>query len=92
MQYTGSSFAQGLVTQWRAVLIPAVSRMTGDRLFPAPGHYATRVPDVVLERALVPVLRGIAWLLSLLRPLQRGSVHAYLLYVSVTLLILLLFK
>ncbi|MBI4082516.1 MAG: hypothetical protein HY423_07895 [Candidatus Lambdaproteobacteria bacterium] len=92
MQYTGSSFAQVLVTLWRTVLIPAVTRGTSDQLFPGPSHYATRVPDTVLERALLPGLRGIAWLLAWLRPLQRGSIHAYLFYVFLTLLILLLFK
>jgi formate hydrogenlyase subunit 3/multisubunit Na+/H+ antiporter MnhD subunit len=92
IQYTSSSFAQLLVGLWGWVLLPQVLFKRLDTVFPAIAGYSTRVPDTVLDRGVIPFLRGAAWLLSWLRPLQRGNVNAYLFYVFLTLLILLSFR
>jgi hydrogenase-4 component B len=92
IQYTSTSFAQLLVDLWRWVLLPQVVYKRLDSVFPALAGYSIRVPDTVLERGVIPFLRGAAWLFSWLRPLQRGNVNAYLFYVLLTLLILLLFR
>ena len=89
MQYTSSSFAEMLVGMFRWALRPSV-HVDGPRgLFPAKGHFTSHVPDTVLDRVLVPggrvATRGFHWL----RWVQRGSVHAYLLYILVTLVWLL---
>ena len=94
MQYTAASFAQLLVNLWRWVLVPEVRpRARGPlAVFPASGRFSSSVPDLVLERAILPVLRGTAWTLGWLRLLQRGRVQDYLLYVLVALLTLLLIR
>jgi hypothetical protein len=47
------------------------------------------VPDTVLDRFLLPVLRRLARLTLYARYLQQGRLQVYLLYVAVTLLVLL---
>jgi hydrogenase-4 component B len=94
MQYTAASFAQLLVNLWRWVLIPEVHPRTRGplTLFPPTGRFGSSVPDIVLDRAILPVLRGLAWTLGWLRLLQRGRVQDYLLYVLIALLTLLLIR
>ncbi len=91
MQYTASSFAQQFVDCSRLLLLPRTHLPATDALFPGPGRFDSHVPDVVLDRVLVPALRGIAMACNWLRGLQRGRVQIYLLYVFLTLLCLLLF-
>ena len=94
MQYTSASFAQLLVNLWRWALIPEIRpRARGPlALFPAGGRFASVVPDTVLDRAILPALRGIAWTVGWLRWLQRGRVQDYLLYILLALLTLLLVR
>lgn len=92
VQYTGSSLAQWLVTLWKWVLIPAMHRAPPAGVFPARAHFASHVPDTVLDRAVLPALRGVAWTFSWLRPLQRGDVNAYLFYVFAALILLLILR
>jgi hypothetical protein len=47
------------------------------------------VPDVVLDRAVRPVMRGVGHVFSRASWLQRASVNAYLLYILLTLVVLL---
>jgi hydrogenase-4 component B len=89
MQYTSSSFAEMLVGMFRWALRPSF-RLHGPRgLFPAKGQFASHVPDTVLDRVLVPGSRATARGFHWLRWVQRGSVHAYLLYILATLVWLL---
>jgi hydrogenase-4 component B len=92
MQYTSSSFADQLVGLYAWALRPKVHRPAVAGLFPAPAAFSSHVPDVVLDRLLVPAAhttgRGLGWF----RWLQRGSVHAYLLYILATLVWLLLWQ
>jgi hydrogenase-4 component B len=90
MQYTSSSFAEMLVDMFRWALRPTVHLHGPRGLFPTKGHFASHVPDTVLDRMLVPGSRATARGLHWLRWVQRGSVHAYLLYVLATLLWLLI--
>lgn len=89
MQYTSSSFAEMLVYMFRWALRPSVHVRGPRGLFPTKGHFTSHVPDTVLDRVLVPggraTVRGFQWL----RWVQRGSVHAYLLYILATLVWLL---
>jgi hydrogenase-4 component B len=90
MQYTASSFADGLVGGLRWALWPKVR---GGRLrgwWPADRPFQSQVPDVVLDRLAGPAFQTLSAGASLLRFLQSGKVHVYLLYVLLTLLTLLL--
>jgi hypothetical protein len=46
----------------------------------------------VLDRLMLPALRGMAWAAGWLHLLQQGRVQVYLLYMFLTLLILLLIR
>jgi hydrogenase-4 component B len=90
MQYTGSSFTQTLGSLFSWVLIPrrAIVRVVG--LFPRRERFRSDTPDTVLDRALLPLFWAIERVLSWARPIQRGSVQVYLLYMLSILLILLM--
>jgi len=92
MQYTASSFGQQFVSLLRWLLLPLVKAKHRDGLFPAAAAFHSHVPDVVLDRAVLPVLRGCAQACLWLKHLQGGRVNLYLLYVFLTLLVLLLLK
>ena len=90
MQYSASSFADGLVKLFRFGLWSKEHVQQDEGLFPDPGEYASHTPDLVLDRALSPAFSGMAWLFQWLRHLiQNGVVAIYLLYVAVTLIVLL---
>ena len=90
MQYTASSFADGLVGGMRWVLWPKVhgGNVTGS--FPVDQPFESHVPDPVLDRLADPVFRSLSAGATLLRFFQGGQLHVYLLYVLLTLLTLLL--
>ena len=89
MQYTSSSFAEMLVGMFRWALRPSIHLHGPRGLFPAKGHFTSHVPDTVLDRVLVPGSRAAGRGFHWLRWVQRGSVHAYLLYILATLVWLL---
>jgi hydrogenase-4 component B len=92
MQYTSSSFAQMLVDLFGFALRPRehAPRLAGP--FPEPAAYHGDVPDAVLDRILLPFLRAAAGLFESLRFIQRGNVQAYLGYILLTLVLLLVWK
>ena len=90
MQYTASSFADLLVSQFHFGL--RTERHGGSILgvFPAAAKFASHTPDFMLDCILVPGFRKIAGGCSRLRArVQNGMVPTYLMYVAVTLLLLL---
>jgi hypothetical protein len=59
-------------------------------LFPDSAQFSSEVPDTVLDRGVLPAFSLTERLMSWARPIQRGSVQIYLLYVLIALLGLLL--
>jgi len=92
IQYTSSSFAQMLVALFAWALRPKTQAPEKLSLFPAKSRFHSTVPDVVLDEAVMPAVRSIAWLFSLFRWFQQGSVQLYLLYIFATLIALLLWR
>jgi hydrogenase-4 component B len=90
IQYTASSFADGLVGALRFVLWPREHRVRLRALFPAARGYHSHVPDPVLDRLAAPGLGLAARGLGLLRVFQSGQLPLYLLYVLITLVALFL--
>lgn len=91
MQYTGSSFSQMIVELLAWVLWPRARPPQIEGVFAAPAEFASDVPDVVLDRGLLPASASGQWLLGGARIFQRGPIHVYLLYVLGILVMLLLF-
>ena len=90
MQYTGSSLARALVIQFRYVLWPRTHWSSGQGPFPATTAFKSIVPDPVLDRVLLPLFRVAGRFLPMARVFQQGQTQAYVLYVLVTLIVLLL--
>jgi len=91
MQTSSSSFAGTLVGLFAGALRPEVHTPRIAAPFPAaPAAFRSHVPDLVLERIARPGFAFVGSVLARLRPIQRGSVHAYLLYILGTLVALLL--
>jgi len=90
MQYTGSSLAQMLVAIFAWPLQPQVEPPKVQGLFPSPASFRSFVPDVVLDRAVLPAFAILARCLYWVRLMQQGSVQIYLLYVFAMLILLLL--
>jgi hydrogenase-4 component B len=92
MQYTSSSFAQMIVGTFSWILRPNVKRPKLDGPFPATDTFHSEVPDYVLDRLLVPATRQVdeqrRWVLWM----QKGHLHAYLLFILATLVVLLLWE
>jgi len=89
MQYTASSFADWIVGFFHGALRPERHVTPLRELFVRTAHFEDHVPDVVLDKALGPVLAIGERLAVWSHALQRGHVQIYLLYILVTLVALL---
>ena len=94
MQYTSSSFAQMLVSYFAWALAPRVRKpqVQGLAIFPGKTGFHSETPDAVLDRVVLPASTLTAWLLTGLRVFQRGSIQAYILYIIIALVVLLLWR
>jgi hydrogenase-4 component B len=89
MQYSASSIADDLVGMFSTLLRPKVHQPNLTGPFPKPARFQSHVPEVVLELLVLPTLRGIVRAAELLRFIQRGTVHLYLFYMLLTLIVML---
>src|SRR5262249_28961678 len=90
MQSTASPSAGLLVPRlgWALRPDPPAPRLGAPS--PAAASFASHVPDTVLDRGVSPTFAAAGAVFDRLRLIQRGSIHAYLLYILGTLLVLLL--
>ncbi|MBI5518053.1 MAG: hypothetical protein HY909_30060 [Deltaproteobacteria bacterium] len=92
MQYTASSFAELLVGLFAWALRPTEQLPSLQGPFPTRASYHSHVPDAVLDRVLRPVFELIYRVFESLRPIHRGSIHLYILYILGTLVALLFWR
>lgn len=92
MQYTTSGLSQMLVVLFGWALLPRRKQVRVEGYFPAGASYATEIDDPVLDDAVLPASRRLANLMSWFRWIQQGSIQAYLLYILLTLVVLLLYR
>jgi hydrogenase-4 component B len=90
MQYSASSFGEMLVKLFGGVLRPHRNRPEIKGLFSGTARFASHVPETVLELIYLPFLRWANEKLSVVRRLQHGQLHLYILYTFVTLVLLLI--
>lgn len=88
MQYTGSSLAQSLAALFAWAILPHVRRTRVRGLFPKAGRFHSHVPDAVLDRVVLPIVRSTADFLRWGRLLQQGQIQVYVLYVLLIVLVL----
>ncbi len=92
MQYTSSSFAEMLVNLFGWALQPKVHQPKIESYFPKDAHFESHVNDTVLEKVVWPSVRAVAWLFAWGRYFQSGSLQAYLMYIMVVIVFLLLWR
>lgn len=91
-QYTSSSFAQMLVDLFAWAMRPRKSVPKIERLFPPTAHFESHVLDTVLDGAVLPSSRFLNRAFAWSRILHQGSIQAYLMYIVVTVIVLLLWS
>ncbi len=92
MQYTASSFAQPLTDLFGTFLQTRRHVVTPTGFFPHGASLITETPDVCTEFVYGPAFRGIGHGLGSVRWLQHGRVNLYVLYITLTVLVLLIWK
>lgn len=91
MQYSASSFAEMLVGLFSGILRPHGKPPVIGGIVPAPARFASHVPETVLELLYLPLFAKANERLALIRKLQHGQLHLYILYTFITLVTLLIF-
>ena len=92
MQYTGSSFGDLLVRLLAWIVWPRRRRPEVRGVLPGRTEAETDVPDVVLDRTVVPALGALGRALTTIRLLQQGKSQLYVLYVLVAAIVLLVWR
>ena len=92
MQYSASSFARPLLHLTSGVVRLRQRLKKPEGYFPTTGSLSTEAPDVVERGLWTPVFKGTERLLSRFRWIQIGSIHLYILYIAITLIVLLIWK
>jgi hydrogenase-4 component B len=92
MQYTSSSFAQLVVGLFAWALRPRLQQPRALPLFPSESRFQSEVRDTVLTEGVLPAFRFAAWLFARFRLLQQGNIQAYVLYIFIALITLLLWR
>ncbi len=90
MQYTASSFAQPLTTQFRLFVRNRETLVPPSGYFPVHSSYASDSGDPFLRLLFVPSFRWFSQAVSRMKFVQQGHTHVYVLYVAVTLIALLI--
>ncbi|HXV37149.1 MAG TPA: proton-conducting transporter membrane subunit [Myxococcota bacterium] len=90
MQYVGASFSETLVSLFDWAVRARRALLERPRLFPRATRFEYDVPDVVLDRAVLPLARIAERKMWHVRALQRGPVQMYLLYMLLAVVILLM--
>jgi hydrogenase-4 component B len=90
MQYSSSSFGDTIVKLFRCILVPAEHDPKISGIFARKSSFKSMVPDVVLDKMVLPVFKLAGNYLPMVRVFQRGQIHLYVLYVLVTVIVLLI--
>jgi hydrogenase-4 component B len=92
MQYTASSFAQILSGLFAWVQRPRIRHPDMAAVFMKRTSFKSHVSDIMLDIILKPAFRMGAKFMSTFRFIQAGNIHAYLFYIVMFLIALLLWK
>lgn len=92
MQYTASSFAQPLVTQFHLVIRSRETLTPPKGYFPNAGSYRSDSGDPFVQLLFAPTFRWFDRMVNRLNVIQRGHIHVYVLYLAATLIALLIWE
>lgn len=91
MQYTGKSFVQTLVKLFSAILWPKAKNVKIRQYFPEKAEFSSLVPDLLLDRIVLPFFQFMNKYLPWVRVFQQGQTQVYVLYILAAVLILFIF-
>jgi hydrogenase-4 component B len=93
MQYTATSFAEPLQRVFDDILRPdtdiEVTHVAESRYMAEAITYRTRIADAIEERCYTPLIRLVGFAAGILRRAHTGSVHLYLAYGALGVLVVL---
>jgi hydrogenase-4 component B len=92
MQYTSSSFAATLTSLFSGILRTHSKEPEIKGYFPKSSSFRSHVPEALLDEVYLPLFNSANSRLSLLRKLQHGKLHLYILYIVLTLVALLVWS
>ncbi|MFH1562772.1 MAG: proton-conducting transporter membrane subunit [Nitrospirota bacterium] len=92
MQYTASGFVQPITEAFRFILQTKKRLKKPQGIFPKEASLATQTPNIWTEAVYKPVFIMIQKELSRFKWIQHGYIQAYILYIALTLIILLVWK
>jgi len=92
MQYTASSFAQIISGMFSWVQQPRIHTPGTLSLFAEKSKFHSHVVDLVFDSMLKPAFRLGVKMMSSFRVLQAGHIHAYIFYIMIILIVLLLWR
>ncbi|MFH0922379.1 MAG: proton-conducting transporter membrane subunit [Fibrobacterota bacterium] len=92
MQYTASSFVQPLTAFFAPLLGTHTHTQAPRSLFPRFASFESSTPDAVSGKFYAPLFRAMTRGFSHIRWFQHGRIQLYILYITVTLIVLLLWK
>jgi hydrogenase-4 component B len=92
MQYTASSFAQPFTDLVAGLLRLSKYVRKPDGYFPAGAAFSSNATDVCTTSLWTPLFKATEWLLLRFRWMQTGSIHLYILYIAISLIVLLIWK
>ncbi len=93
-EYTATAFSKPLRMIFAALFRPRREIQADFEVspyYPKSIHFESQIESTFEERIYRPLNQGILWAASRMRWMQSGSIHLYLAYVFVTLILLLLF-
>lgn len=92
MQYTATSFAEPLQRVFDDVLRPdtdiEITHVEESRYMVKAVSYRARIADAIEDRLYIPVIRAVAMAAAAVRRAHTGSVHLYLAYGTLGVLIM----
>jgi hypothetical protein len=92
MQYTASSFAAPLLGMFRWLFPSAARSAAPEDLFPEDGRFDTHHVDAIEHRLVRPGFAAMGRIAAYLRRLQHGRLRWYVLYITLALVALLVWK
>jgi len=92
MQYTASSFARPILNMFRILVKEEKEIVSVNGLFPENASMKFHTPDLFFNFLIRPTLSFIEKIFSKFKWIQHGNLELYILYITVTLLILLIWK
>jgi formate hydrogenlyase subunit 3/multisubunit Na+/H+ antiporter MnhD subunit len=90
LQYSASGFGQPLVQVFRSILAPRAEEHRPEAFFSASIGRSSETPDRVEEAFYVPLFRGVARRLAVVRRAQDGRLNKYILQIVAVLVVCLL--